>query len=56
MEEKHRPRVIFRSHWWKYYCGTKIFGIAFCSDSLGMHTKYYSIVIFGFEICIFITR
>ena len=48
--------VVFRSHWWEYYCGTKVFGIAFCKDSVWMHTKYYSFVFFGFEACIYIEQ
>jgi hypothetical protein len=51
-----KRKVLFRSHWWKYYCGTKILGIALCSDSNGQWTKCYSFVFFGFEACLYIER
>lgn len=46
----------FRNHWSKWHGGAEVYGFAVCRQFVSFDSYYWSVVVLGFEFCLWFHR
>ena len=44
--------ITFNNHWSKWHGSRRVFGVAICRGSFRIDDHFWSVVVFGFELCL----